>query len=116
MYVIPGTTKSIVLVHFESFRINLTTQPAFLVALTRAVDTSHIYTDNKLDLLRHIQKNIGVKRSSLEVINEFPLHHNANGSTPEVMHKEVYPETYKHLNMKSIKIIGQQEKETEIER
>jgi hypothetical protein len=72
VYAAQGTTKSIVLAHLESYRTNLTTQPAFLVALTRVVDTFRIYTDNRYALLNLIQKNTGLKKSSLEIINIYP--------------------------------------------
>lgn len=72
VYAAQGKTKEIVLAHLESFRENLTTQPAFLVALTRSVNEFRLYTDNVSRLLKTIEKNTGVKLSSLEVIGEYP--------------------------------------------
>ncbi len=72
VYAVQGKTKDIVLVHLESFRENLTTQPAFLVALTRSVNEFRLYTDNTSRLLKTIEKNTGVKLSSLEVIGDYP--------------------------------------------
>lgn len=72
VYSVQGKTKDIVLAHLESFRQNLTTQPAFLVALTRSVNVFRLYTDNVNNLLKTIEKNHGNKLSSLEVIGEYP--------------------------------------------
>ncbi|MHB1949562.1 MAG: AAA family ATPase, partial [Gammaproteobacteria bacterium] len=71
VYAAQGATKHIVLALLESYRENLINQPAFLVALTRAVDTFRIYTDNIPALLERIEQNKGTKLSSLEVIGEF---------------------------------------------
>jgi conjugative transfer relaxase protein TraI len=70
VYAAQGGTKKIVLALLESYRENLIHQPAFLVALTRAVDTFRIYTDNIPALLDRIIQNTGTKISSLEVIGE----------------------------------------------
>jgi len=72
VYAAQGKTKEIVLAHLESFRDNLTTQPAFLVALTRSVNEFRLYTDSIPKLLKSIEKNTGTKLSSLEVIGEYP--------------------------------------------
>lgn len=72
VYAVQGKTKEIILAHLESFRANLTSQPSFLVALTRAVNVFRLYTDNIEKLLQTIERNTGVKLSSLEVIGEFP--------------------------------------------
>jgi hypothetical protein len=56
----------------ESYRKNLTSQPTFLVQLTRSVKEFRLYTDDKDLLLAAIIKNAGIKRSALEVIGEFP--------------------------------------------
>lgn len=72
VYAIQGKTKEIILAHLESFRQYLTTQPAFLVALTRSVNVFRLYTDNINNLLKRIEKNSGRKLSSLEVIGEYP--------------------------------------------
>lgn len=71
VYSVQGKTKDIVLAHLESFRQNLTTQPAFLVSLTRAVNVFRLYTDNVNNLLKMVEKNHGKKISSLEVIGKF---------------------------------------------
>lgn len=84
VYAVQGNTKQIILAHLESFRENLINQPAFLVALTRAVDTFRIYTDNIKDLLERIQKNTGVKLSSLEVIGEFPSSSSKSNAKQEI--------------------------------
>ncbi len=80
VYAVQSDTKSIVLAHLESHRKNLTSQPAFLVELTRAVNVFRLYTDNAEALLKTIEQNHGIKLSSLEVIGEYPLH--KSGSTP----------------------------------
>ncbi len=72
VYAVQADTKSIVLAHLESHRKNLTSQPTFLVALTRAVNVFRLYTDNAEALLKTIEQNHGVKRSSLEVIGQYP--------------------------------------------
>jgi hypothetical protein len=72
VYAVQGKTKEIILAHLESFRENLTNQPSFLVALTRAVNVFRLYTDNIERLLKAIERNTGVKLSSLEVIGELP--------------------------------------------
>jgi hypothetical protein len=56
VYAVQGKTKDIVLAHLESFRQNLTTQPAFLVALTRSVNEFRLYTDDTNELLKTIKK------------------------------------------------------------
>lgn len=71
VYAVQADTKNIVLAHLESHRKNLTSQPAFLVALTREVNIFRLYTDNAEALLKTIEKNHGVKLSSLEVIGEY---------------------------------------------
>ncbi|HEX4045607.1 MAG TPA: AAA family ATPase, partial [Gammaproteobacteria bacterium] len=73
VYAVQGDTKSIILAHLESYRKNLTSQPTFMVALTRAVNEFRLYTDNAEALLRAVEKNSGVKMSSLEVIGEYPV-------------------------------------------
>jgi conjugative transfer relaxase protein TraI len=73
VYAVQADTKSIVLAHLESHRKNLTSQPTFLVALTRAVNVFRLYTDDAAAVLRTIQQNPGVKLSSLEVIGEYPI-------------------------------------------
>jgi hypothetical protein len=70
VYAVQADTKSIVLAHLESHRKNLTSQPAFLVALTRAVNTFRLYTDDREVLLQQIERNHGKKYSSLEVIED----------------------------------------------
>ncbi len=70
VYAAQGATKKTVLALLESYRENLIHQPAFLVALTRAVDTFRVYTDNIIALLERIEKNSGMKLSALETIGE----------------------------------------------
>ncbi len=72
VYAVQGKTKDIILAHMESFRGNLTNQPSFLVALTRAVNTFRLYTDDAKKLLKTVERNTGIKLSSLEVIGQFP--------------------------------------------
>lgn len=72
VYAVQADTKNIVLAHLESFRPNLTSQPTFLVELTRAVNVFRLYTDNVEALLKTVEQNHGVKLSSLEVIGEYP--------------------------------------------
>jgi conjugative transfer relaxase protein TraI len=68
VYAVQADTKNIVLAHLESHRTNLTSQPSFLVALTRAVNVFRLYTDNQQALLKMIEQNHGMKLSSLEVL------------------------------------------------
>ncbi len=70
VYAAQGATKKTVLALLESYRENLIHQPAFLVALTRAVDTFRVYTDNIAALLDRIEQNNGTKFSALETIGE----------------------------------------------
>ncbi len=70
VYAAQGATKQTVLALLESYRENLINQAAFLVALTRSVDTFRVYTDNIAALLERIERNKGTKYSSLEVIGE----------------------------------------------
>jgi hypothetical protein len=72
VYAVQADTKNIVLAHLESHRKNLTSQPTFLVSLTRAVNVFKIYTDNAQALLKMVEQNHGTKLSSLEVIGEYP--------------------------------------------
>lgn len=84
VYAVQADTKSIVLAHLESHRKNLTSQPTFLVALTRAVNVFRLYTDNSEALLNTIEQNHGVKLSSLEVIGEYPLHKSNSTTSKKV--------------------------------
>jgi conjugative transfer relaxase protein TraI len=99
VYAVQGDTKSIVLAHLESHRKNLTSQPAFLVALTRAVNVFRLYTDNTEALLKTIEQNHGAKLSSLEVIGEYPSVQASRRPIKEVSHeKKVQSVFSKYLN------------------
>lgn len=73
-YSAQGKTIQEVIINAESFRPQLTSQPSFLVAITRAVINLTIYTDDKHALLEAIIRNRGEKRSALETVGEFPYH------------------------------------------
>ncbi len=88
VYAVQADTKSIVLAHLESHRTNLTSQPTFLVALTRAVNVFRLYTDNADVLLKTIEQNHGVKLSSLEVIGEYPRHESDSTSSKKVSQEQ----------------------------
>lgn len=69
-YAAQGRSVSEVMVNLPSEHPLLTTQRAFLVALTRAVSNIQIYTDNKDKLLEHLMRHPGDKTSALEVTGE----------------------------------------------
>lgn len=54
----------------ESWRKNLTNQPAFLVALTRSVDKFRLYTDDKSRLLETLCTHTGSKIASHDVVEK----------------------------------------------
>lgn len=106
VYAAQGKTKDIVLAHLESFRENLTNQPAFLVALTRAVNEFKIYTDDADKLLSSVQKNTGMKLSSLEVIGEYPqspLKNQSIASKTKMSKKEITTPKYDRYMIANIK-------------
>ncbi|MFT3741092.1 MAG: MobF family relaxase [Gammaproteobacteria bacterium] len=70
-YSAQGKTIEQVIIHAESYRPQLTSQPSLLVAMTRAVKELVLYTDDKGALLEAMQKNAGTKISALETIEEF---------------------------------------------
>ena len=82
-----GKTIREVIINAESYRPQLTSQPSLLVAITRAVDTLTIYTDNKAALLEAVLKNAGEKRSALEIMGEFPYAGDKTARTPEPTQK-----------------------------
>ncbi len=70
-YSAQGKTIRTVILNAESYRKNLTSQPSFIVGLTRAVEHIRIYTDDKEALLSRILKNKGEKSSALEIVGEW---------------------------------------------
>ena len=71
-YSAQGKTVSQVILNLESYRPQLTTQPAFTVLLTRAVQDLTLYTDDRKGLLRALYHHPGEKTSALEVRGEWP--------------------------------------------
>ena len=69
-YATQGRSITSVSVSLPSQHPKLTTQRAFLVALTRAVADINIYTDNKGQLLSHLLATPGDKTSALEAVGE----------------------------------------------
>lgn len=66
-----GKTVAETIIHLESYRKQLTHQPAFIVALTRAQYDAKIYTDDKAALLQRIVSHTGAKSSALEITGEW---------------------------------------------
>jgi conjugative relaxase-like TrwC/TraI family protein len=71
-YSTQGKTIQEEIVNAESFHPQLTSQPAMLVVITRAVHRLTLYTDNKEALLAAILRNKGEKRSALETLGQSP--------------------------------------------
>lgn len=67
-----GGTYSTILAIFESYREKLMNLKNLLVTITRPENGLRIYTNSKSDLQNTIQGNKGDKKSSLEVIGEYP--------------------------------------------
>lgn len=61
-----GRTCDRVFIHAESGRVNLTNQQAFYVAVSRARETAHIYTDNRGALGLAVAERTGRKAQALE--------------------------------------------------
>lgn len=75
-YSAQGKSIFSVILHLESFRKYLTSQPSVIVMLTRAIEKLIVYTDNKEDLLKVILQNKGEKTSALETMSEWkPIAH-----------------------------------------
>lgn len=91
-----GGTYSTILALFESYRHKLMNVKNLLVTITRPENTLRLYTDNKANLERTIQQNMGDKQSSLEVIGQYPDKPSANKliSTPS---KNIEPTTTQSL-------------------
>ncbi len=111
VYAAQGATKQTVLALLESYRENLINQAAFLVALTRSVNTFRVYTDNIAALLECIERNTGTKYSSLEVIGELKgqpskpaLEINANRSIQKKLDKYTLERVVENLNSDAEKI------------
>ena len=90
-YSAQGKTIAEVLINAESYRLLLTSQPSLLVALTRAVHSLTLYTDDKAALLSAILQNPGSKSSALEIMGEIrhpgiPAQNYAN-KQPEISQK-----------------------------
>lgn len=66
-YAAQGKTKTEVIDHEDSRLKHLTNQRNFYVVITRAEQQTTIYTDDKKELLKKIQRNTGEKLSALEV-------------------------------------------------
>jgi len=71
-YAAQGKTKAEVLDHEDSTFKRLTNQKSFYVSVTRAQQQVTIYTDNKAELLKRVQRNTGEKWSALELIGKPP--------------------------------------------
>ncbi len=67
-----GKTTERVIYHAESVRINLASQKALYVALSRAKEQATVYTDSRQRLIEHIQEHTGEKANALEVQREGP--------------------------------------------
>ncbi|CAN5419829.1 hypothetical protein BH10PSE19_BH10PSE19_00020 [soil metagenome] len=71
-YSAQGSSIHRIFLNAESYRKNLISQPAITVAVTRAIQDITIYTDDKAQLLKRIETNLGLKTSALETIGELP--------------------------------------------
>ena len=92
-YSAQGKTISEVLINAESYRPQLTSQPSLLVALTRAVHSLTLYTDDKAALLAAVMNNPGYKSSALEIMGEIPrieTKKNIEGSLNSVNSRKVH--------------------------
>jgi hypothetical protein len=69
-YSAQGKTFRSVILHCESYREYLASQPSLIVMLTRAAQDVQIYTDNKEALLEAVLHNTGEKMSALETVGE----------------------------------------------
>lgn len=61
-----GRTADRVYVHAETHRVNLSDQKAFYVAVSRAKDEIHIYTDDRQKLAAALEERAGIKSEALE--------------------------------------------------
>lgn len=64
-----GNTKQFAALYMTSDQKNLASQPGFLVAMTRAIESGVLVTDDKEKLVRRIEQTSGIKTSSLESLN-----------------------------------------------
>jgi hypothetical protein len=71
-YSTQGGTYDTVLGFFETYRKNLMNLKTFLVTVTREVHELRLYTDHKNKLQQLVTANDGSKRSSLEVVGDYP--------------------------------------------
>lgn len=65
-----GRTCKRVFVHAESSRLNLTNQQSFYVAISRAKEAAHVYTDSAKDLGLAVAQRTGQKAQAIETRNE----------------------------------------------
>lgn len=73
-YAAQGKTADRMFLHLESFRINLANQQSFYVAVSRARDEVHIYTDDRRKLIHQIERESGEKAMANDVMeNQTPI-------------------------------------------
>ena len=82
---VQGTTVKETHLVLHSYQKNLANQNTFLVAISRAVSKSSIYTDDKARLLDRLIANKGGKTSSLEAMGQ--LHQPTSKSRPQSLPK-----------------------------
>lgn len=61
-----GRTCERVFIHAESSRLNLTNQQSFYVAISRAKEQAHVYTDSAKDLGMAVEQRSGQKHQALQ--------------------------------------------------
>ncbi len=64
-----GNTKQFAALYMLNEQRNLASQPGFLVAMTRAIESGLLVTDDKEKLIQRIEHNTAVKTSTLEALN-----------------------------------------------
>lgn len=64
-----GNTKQFAALYMTSDQKHLASQPGFLVAMTRAIESGVLVTDDKDKLVHRIEQTSGIKTSSLESLN-----------------------------------------------
>lgn len=65
-YAAQGQTADRVFVHVESFRTNLASQQSLYVAISRAREQIHLYTDHRENLIRQVARESGEKSMAIE--------------------------------------------------